>query len=536
MTYTANSSIPTSRDQSYVLLMLAVGTLKRNIFPMISFIAFSPEKEKELVDFGVKVIEGSMTPESYIDKLESICKKEVDKTIKFDDYTKQHLLGRLNLSRAAVTINKTLDKETSKKVKGDGTLKQMTEATSGLVNDPRYEGLPNGAKLNVKNALHSLGLMDEFNDPVTTQKIDFLVRRLTKRVEKSEPGEHLAITRLLVALDPKNWKKYKPEPVVRDFELNSVDKDNKTLLDEAVDKEQVLNILKQKGGVTMLDLLATLGIQPTQPPNGQQVAVFLALKSMLRKGEITRVKEGRGFKYSIASGVPKPTTPTTTPTSNTKNYGTDSSPKQLSKLDKLAAKINELLVKRGYQPSIKVQSNPTSNYIYFLLPDVKTGEYSGEMSIRYYYGGLNKGKYTLRSRLEPEKVLVLSDLKSLLPPKKTKRQLSKEAKLAEVPKILNSNWFDRGTWEDEGRGYYSLETGDRGPRTDHGGGDDGDGWMSPGQIQRVAKPYYDKWNPRLKTFITRLKEKGVKVKSAYVDYGEKGHISLNLELNLDKLK
>lgn len=571
MSYTSNSSIPGLRDQSYVMLVLAVGTLKRNVFEMVAYNSFPKEQEEVLVNYGVKVLEGSASVESYISKLESICKSIVSKSIKFDDNTKQHLLGRLNLSRTATTINQTLDKQTLKKVKHDGTLKQMTETlgddgnfhderfsddnidwkfkgsglntkedprfrtlpqemknlvvstaeTTGLadkapkniitkekldyivkrlsyqikgessaqftpeyiskierfinsvninnltnkknqfrpepivkdfqlnstireenenkIDDARYNLLSRADKRNVQLALFDMGLIQRLDEPVTSQKINFLITRLKKAVSIPTTKNKHIILRVLTVLDPKDWKTFRPEPVVRDFELNSVSKD-KELLDEAVDRQQVKDIIKQKGSVTMLDLLAALGIRPTQPPNGQQVAVFLTLKSMLVKGEVTRTKEGRGFKYSIGSGVPTPITPTTSPTPKVTTSSKNTPQGYLTKLDKLA-----------------------------------------------------------------------------------------------ILGVLNNTWSYRGTWEGE-KGSYYLATDDRGPRTDHGGGDDGDGWMSSGQIARVAKPYEEKWNPRLKSFVARLKEKDLKVKNAYVDYGEKGHVSLNLELNLEKLK
>lgn len=55
--------------------------------------------------------------------------------------------------------------------------------------------------------------------------------------------------------------------------------------------------------------------------------------------------------------------------------------------------------------------------------------------------------------------------------------------------------------------------------------------MSSGQIAQAAAPYMKKWQPRLKDFVSKLKANKIRVKDSYVDYGEKGHISLHLQTN-----
>ena len=75
-----------------------------------------------------------------------------------------------------------------------------------------------------------------------------------------------------------------------------------------------------------------------------------------------------------------------------------------------------------------------------------------------------------------------------------------------------------------------IPTVDRGPRTDHGGGEDGDGWLSQSEIERLRKPYINKYKPYIDEVSKALKSKGYKVTGSYVDYGEKGHISLSLNI------
>jgi len=76
--------------------------------------------------------------------------------------------------------------------------------------------------------------------------------------------------------------------------------------------------------------------------------------------------------------------------------------------------------------------------------------------------------------------------------------------------------------------FINIPTDSRGPRTDHGGGD-GDGWMSNSQIERAAAPYYKKYEPILKAIIRELKVNRFKAKG-YIDYGEKGHISIQIDI------
>lgn len=126
---------------------------------------------------------------------------------------------------------------------------------------------------------------------------------------------------------------------------------------------------------------------------------------------------------------------------------------------------------------------------------------------------------------------VINDLASKTPeetPKPEKKSTSKVTP-EQYLEIFNKEWQSRGRW-DGGPKYFDLETGERGPRTDHGGGEDGDGWMSPGQIERLRQPYEKKWMPILKDFQKRLTKHGIQTSEPYVDYGEKGHISLQLSV------
>ncbi|MCP4914646.1 MAG: hypothetical protein GY909_16135 [Oligoflexia bacterium] len=82
--------------------------------------------------------------------------------------------------------------------------------------------------------------------------------------------------------------------------------------------------------------------------------------------------------------------------------------------------------------------------------------------------------------------------------------------------------------KEQKNGSYFLEVYpvDRGPRTDHGGGEDGDEWLDDYQLESLHDEYFSK-NQRkvnkIKDII--LNETGVEIE-VLMDYGEKGHISL----------
>jgi hypothetical protein len=78
-----------------------------------------------------------------------------------------------------------------------------------------------------------------------------------------------------------------------------------------------------------------------------------------------------------------------------------------------------------------------------------------------------------------------------------------------------------------------IITGDRGPRIDHGGGDDGDDWMDDYQVEDAAAPYRKKWQPKIDRAKEKFESLGIFQKvEGYVDYGEKGHVDLDFSLQL----
>lgn len=225
---------PSLEDTSYVLLSLALGVIKRNVYELVLFNTFSPENEKVLIDKGVKMINGSLSIDSYIKELEKTLKKESNKEFKFDDALINQITMRLQPTIDQTTKKLDLTKETSKSVKKDGTLKKEgygivnnkqedlersltspTEADKKALSednttesriDPRFLALPEKDRVIVLKAIGELRL--PFDGVVTKQVIDKVVQGFKKHYDKQSPQMKYIIDTLLTTLDPNDFKKF----------------------------------------------------------------------------------------------------------------------------------------------------------------------------------------------------------------------------------------------------------------------------------------------------------------------------------------
>ena len=94
--------------------------------------------------------------------------------------------------------------------------------------------------------------------------------------------------------------------------------------------------------------------------------------------------------------------------------------------------------------------------------------------------------------------------------------------------IKNASPSYRIEWDHWGNSFTG-ETEDRGPRTDHGGGEDGEEWMSSAQQQREFAPYMKKWAPKAKEMQNALLKQGI-IAHVSPHWGEKGHIYLEVTI------
>ena len=72
-----------------------------------------------------------------------------------------------------------------------------------------------------------------------------------------------------------------------------------------------------------------------------------------------------------------------------------------------------------------------------------------------------------------------------------------------------------------------IETGDRGGRQDHGG-PSGDGWMGSEEIEANFAPFRKRWQPKVERLQKDLQDAGFKDLKVGLDYGEKGHVSIQI--------
>jgi hypothetical protein len=125
--YIPSYPIPSKRDQAYILLTLAIGTAKRFIPQLNTFVEFEDSQESKLLNLGEDILVGKIESEKFITEFEKAL-KTYDKTIKLDDNCKSFIQQRLDLSKGSSRPTKdfktSTEKETDKKVDKKGILKE----------------------------------------------------------------------------------------------------------------------------------------------------------------------------------------------------------------------------------------------------------------------------------------------------------------------------------------------------------------------------------------------------------------------------
>lgn len=112
-------------------------------------------------------------------------------------------------------------------------------------------------------------------------------------------------------------------------------------------------------------------------------------------------------------------------------------------------------------------------------------------------------------------------------------------------KMKNSvSMYENREWS-ESQSYYnnglclSFHIGpiDRGPRIDHGGGEDGDDWLDDNEVEELAERHYEENISKINSLEGILKSEfedyKCELKKTTVDYGEKGHVSVELEIVIE---
>jgi hypothetical protein len=103
-----------------------------------------------------------------------------------------------------------------------------------------------------------------------------------------------------------------------------------------------------------------------------------------------------------------------------------------------------------------------------------------------------------------------------------KKEIKKELTIEEIATLLRS---ETGVAYEVDDDHTLMAEVDRGPRTDHGGGDDGDEWMDDHQLESVENEYEEKHKSKITRAETALEKAGIEA-SVQFDYGEKGHCTI----------
>lgn len=194
---------------------------------------------------------------------------------------------------------------------------------------------------------------------------------------------------------------------------------------------------------------------------------------------------------------------------------------------------------------IQKKDNPQNRVIVTENKDGKVNIHIGSGSIEnpsragngiwYNYGDRTHDHDSLRDVLSKYGISKESTSTETKPvkevPKKEKNisELSSESVEGDIRSLLKPGMKITDLHLSRDNTYFDtyIQTPDRGPRTDHGGGVDGDEWMDDYQLESVSKPYREKYKPFMESLKTNL-EKKYKDVDVYFDYGEKGHVGIQV--------
>ena len=152
-TYIPDYPVPSIRDESYILLMLAFSVAKSNIYEMVVHTSFTEDKEEEMIKLGVSVIKGKTTPEAYYNKFIATVKEQVGGKITVDapDFLKTQIIARINMSKnqiVNVNLKESEDRprrasigDFHKDIKNAKTVKDL-ERVKGLYGQNWFDKLP----------------------------------------------------------------------------------------------------------------------------------------------------------------------------------------------------------------------------------------------------------------------------------------------------------------------------------------------------------------------------------------------------------
>lgn len=488
-------STPTDESQSYVLALLALGTVKRNIDVFSSVNTLSDEIQTKVIKLGVDLMKGEVDPEEYVKQYEKLCIEFLDKDkregVKFDDYVKEQIKMRVFTSYG-------MSAKDRKKLKENMILKEAANYEPEIM---KY--VASHPHTSYNQILAHLGV-----DPKSGRAIP--VYHATKKlltggqIQREKLGKSFLYS-------------VKGTPAAPQPELP-----------------------KQDATSTVApSSQAKMSVEERDP--AKVIALWGAGEAGLERAR----KELNHTKQIAFHTLPQ------TP-EKAKEQGVEKKYKFVQKrLKDLVAQIQILKDNLGTasvapveQPiaTPPVQVAPKADYKTTVLnlidkhPHVTTGQVLADLGIAPGSPAQISVYKAMQDLLIAGAIKRTKEGKSFFytkgdgtPVELTKTARTKYKSMQEVIAVVNKHWR-WADWKQEdwtGSDTLTSESGDRGPRTDHGGG--GDGWMDASQINRIAKPYIEKWGPRVKELEKALKKEKIIAKPE-VEYGEKGHIGLYLQI------
>ena len=104
-----------------------------------------------------------------------------------------------------------------------------------------------------------------------------------------------------------------------------------------------------------------------------------------------------------------------------------------------------------------------------------------------------------------------------------------------------NNKIDISMYDNENMVHISIPTSIRGPRIDHGGGEDGEDWLDEGELREVEDEYLgmvrrSKQFKNLKETFKYNEDYKKSPCSISLDYGEKGHVFIDIHCSVKNLE
>lgn len=183
--------IPTAADESYVMLILAIGQAKF-VLPALNSLAYFDEKDEQtMVDEGLKVIEGKITAEKYAEKFLSLIVKYNGKKLEKSEESiiKSQVEARVGRNKSDI-VNPNMKAAAKKTTKKESILKESESYGQPTIGDDlkaNFRDYENDSD-NEKDYNNLVSLLIERHPEVDEERIKEIAKDWTGYVEAIEEG------------------------------------------------------------------------------------------------------------------------------------------------------------------------------------------------------------------------------------------------------------------------------------------------------------------------------------------------------------